>query len=248
MCCCAKKQNTAHPCHRPNFYPGSIPFHFLLFLDDSSTTHRSSTVQVSVPERLAHNADRADFANHVALGISTDCGPSKASTAHHQREVLARALSAGAGGEALCAGEPVSLRSGGEDGVVPDSELNRAVAPCVGLSCQGAELVLCPWAEGHGLGKLGGLAGERGAETCASCTVLSDCVHGDGGVELADEPAGGAVVGLDVEGWREDEVAVVAACCVDLGLGGEDAGAAETVEWCAGGCAGGVRSARGGDV
>lgn len=96
--------------------------------------------------------------------------------------------------------EPGGLRPGGEDGIVADAELHGAVAPCVGLSREGTELILCSWAEGHGLGKLGGLAGEGRAEAGDGAVVTRDRVYRDGWVELADEPALGAGVGLDVQG------------------------------------------------
>lgn len=194
--------------------------------------HSGSIVRALLPELLSRYADSANLADHVSFRIRTNCSTSKAGTAHHEGQVLARALGSRAGGEALCARDPASLGGRSEDGVAADSELNRASASHVGLSRECRQLVLCAWAESQGLRERGRLTWECRSEACNGAVGLSDGFNGNGRVELADKPTLCAVIRLNVEGGREDKVARVTACSIDLFLGGKSARPAEARDRC----------------
>lgn len=112
------------------------------------------------------HADGANLADHVALGVGTNCGASEPGAAQDQGQVLAGALGARAGCEALRALGPGGAWVGGEDDVVANTELHRASAHCVCLSQQCTDEVLSAWAERHRLGKSAGLTGECGSKAC----------------------------------------------------------------------------------
>ena len=112
----------------------------------------------------SRDADISHLPNHVSRKISTDWRPAAAGAAQHQREILARALDSSPSGERRALLGPGSQRRSSKHRVGSDLVLHGAAAPRIVLPGESADGVLGAWTECQGLGELGDVACERGAE------------------------------------------------------------------------------------